>query len=382
MIENTIDKDSALFFELLQVACGNKDSLSMIPSPEQWESMQLMAKKHALNGIAFAGLDRLPREQWPDRYFRLRWGGKVQKLVDRNKELNRRCEEVAHRFNYDGFWCCILKGQGNLYNYPEWLNDKRTPGDIDVWVWPNSETTENDVDSKYRNHPIRKVVDFCQKRKKADKVGYIHLDFNVWKTVEIEVHFRPTFLCSPLRNRRLQKFCLAQQSCVMRGDTKFPVPTNEFNAVYQLLHIYKHLFEEGIGLRQLLDYYFVVANITEKCVRERVMAVLKSLAADEFTAAVMYVLGNVFGMKKDMMLCAPDTRRGEHLLKEILIAGNFGRYDERNGDLDNEGHAGRYWRKTKRAFSLVAYYPHEAIWQPYFMVYHMIWRALRLWRFE
>jgi len=213
-------------------------------------------------------------------------------------------------------------------------------------------------------------------------VGYIHLDFNVWKTVDIEVHIRPSFLCSPLHNHRLQKYCTSQQPTVAREDTKFPVPTAEFNAVYQLLHIYKHLFEEGIGLRQLVDYYFVITNLTDSSSRERVMKVLKSLAVDKFAGAVMYVLETVLNLKTDDMLCKPDKKRGEHLLNEIMLAGNFGKYDERNGDLATEGHAGRYWRKTKRAFRLMSLYPHESIWQPYFMVYHFLWRALKLWKFE
>jgi len=151
-----------LFFELLQVAVGNRERLSVVPDADEWEELRQMAKKQTLNGIAYAGMERLPQEQWPDRYFRLRWGGKVQKIIDRNKELNERCDEVAHRFRYDGFWCCILKGQGNLYYYPEWLKNKRTPGDIDVWV------TARPSISPYigglwlrRNGPIRKVVDFC-----------------------------------------------------------------------------------------------------------------------------------------------------------------------------------------------------------------------------
>ena len=36
------------------------------------------------------------------------------------------------------------------------------------------------------------------------------------------------------------------------------VPTTAFNTIYQLCHLYHHFFDEGIGMRQIIDYYFVV----------------------------------------------------------------------------------------------------------------------------
>ena len=38
------------------------------------------------------------------------------------------------------------------------------------------------------------------------------------------------------------------------------IPTVEFNIIFQLTHIYSHLMNEGIGLRQLLDYYYVLCD--------------------------------------------------------------------------------------------------------------------------
>ena len=38
------------------------------------------------------------------------------------------------------------------------------------------------------------------------------------------------------------------------------IPTVEFNIIFQLTHIYSHLMNEGIGLRQLVDYYYVLCD--------------------------------------------------------------------------------------------------------------------------
>ena len=48
---------------------------------------------------------------------------------------------------------------------------------------------------------------------------------------------------------------------VMLGEQgEIAIPTMEFNLIFQLTHIYAHLMNEGIGLRQLLDYYYVLCD--------------------------------------------------------------------------------------------------------------------------
>ena len=48
---------------------------------------------------------------------------------------------------------------------------------------------------------------------------------------------------------------------VMLGEQgEIAIPTVEFNLIFQLTHIFSHLMNEGIGLRQLVDYYFVICD--------------------------------------------------------------------------------------------------------------------------
>lgn len=70
-----------------------------------------------------------------------------------------------------------------------------------------------------------------------------------------------------IANKKLQRWFAKEQEAQfdnkisLSDGEDISVPTTEFNLVYQLLHIYRHLFGEGIGLRQLMDYYMVLRTV-------------------------------------------------------------------------------------------------------------------------
>ena len=48
-----------IFFELIQVAIGNRICLSHSPTAEEWKALYEIAKKQSLVGVCFAGVQRL-----------------------------------------------------------------------------------------------------------------------------------------------------------------------------------------------------------------------------------------------------------------------------------------------------------------------------------
>ena len=136
-----------LFFELLQVAIGNRQGLSRVPTPEEWEEIYEMSKKQSLAGIAFAGVERLPQEQMPPGKRIRQWAVKAEKIREHNVKVSEDCRVISRFFEENGFDCVILKGQGNFAYYPEWLQGLRSAGDIDVWCWPkgNANDTQSEI---------------------------------------------------------------------------------------------------------------------------------------------------------------------------------------------------------------------------------------------
>lgn len=210
------------------------------------------------------------------------------------------------------------------------------------------------------------------------KVVYHHADFPKIDDVEVEVHFTPSWMNCYFTNRKLQHYFHASKTELFQQNSNsskdIPVPTLAFNRVYILVHIYRHLFHEGIGLRQLMDYYFVLRQGFTKEECKETMHVLCSFKMKRFVGAVMWVLQEVFGMEDDYMLTKPNEREGRFLLNEVMQSGNFGQYDKSMVSKSKESDLSYGLRKIRRNFRFVWNYPTEVLWSPLFKIWHFFWR--------
>ena len=144
--------------------------------------------------------------------------------------------------------------------------------------------------------------------------------------------------------------------------------------IYQLAHLYHHFFDEGIGMRQIIDYYYVVNNDELLVIRDTLHRELKHLGLWKFAGAVMYVLHEVLGLSEERMIAPMDEKRGMLLLAEILNGGNFGRHFTKYGHFTQQGMAKKYFLKIWRNMHFVRYYPAEALSEPIFRTWHFFWR--------
>lgn len=161
-----------------------------------------------------------------------------------------------------------------------------------------------------------------------------------------------------------------------------------YNIIFQLVHIYRHLLDEGIGLRQLLDYYFLlrgtVQSLTDKQ-KKTIADKLSTFGLNRIAGAVMFVLRKVFLMEEEYMIVPINERYGRQLLGEIMIAGNFGHYDPRLKDIGQASHDTSYQirhaiRRFTRNTRFLMVYPSEVIFEPFARVFHFWWRKFELWK--
>ena len=416
-----------LFFELLQVAIGNRESLSVGISDADWHRLFEFCKKQALIGVGFTAVEKLHilGVQCPAN-LRMKWMALALQIEKRNALLNEQCKKLTEQYGHDGLATCILKGQGNCLNYPEELRMRRQCGDIDVWttlmnderlrindylhteyrerhgcpqadylreqqlfthcrykdefiklkqvpaigqqlkeknidpliaqmntdgcpqaddggeqqfteigqqlkeIGPQADggiaiavqTGKNEVEY-VEYHGRRAVIEYVKMQHRLagnnekPVIRYHHIEAPKMEGTEVEVHFRVGSVNSPLRNWRMQRWFDDRVDVCMKNKTQmgFAVPTASVNVVYQMCHLFSHYFDEGIGLRQLMDYYFALRmwhNDVMECKdlqsqgmwseglgtpvmsKEEVMAVIRSFGMGKFAGAVMYVLQEAF----------------------------------------------------------------------------------------
>ena len=327
-------------------------------SKDDWIALYKLAERHTVLGVCLAGLVDLDKHgQKPPQSLLLQWIGVAQQIEGRNKIVNQHCLALMDRLHRDGFRACILKGQGNARMYGQ-LNPQlalwRQPGDIDVWVEGGFERV------------VRYVQEICP----TDEVNEQHIHLHLFNETEVEAHFTPSRLANRILNRRLQQWFATEKDNQMNHLVEFydkvtTVPTDDFNMVFQMTHIYKHLFNEGIGMRQLMDYYVLldVANLTEfekKSVKQKVSL----FGMESFAGALMWIMGYVFHLPVEKMLWEQDEKRGRFLLSEVMQMGNFGHGDKRFRLKVEDSHLRRYLQTIKGKMRFVRYYPSEAFWLP------------------
>lgn len=355
-------KQQKFFFDFLRFCIGSESEKPDTLVDADWKEIYTIAQKQCLVGVLFDGIKKLPAEHiGMKKELLLQWMAESQMLEKANVRLNDAAIQVSEWFRKKGFRTCILKGQGNALMYPNPYS--RTPGDIDIWVEGGD----------------KRVISFVRSISPHEKACYHHIEFPSYKGVEVEVHYRPSFLLCSWHNRKLQKYydrVKEEQFShrVMLGEQgEVAIPAAEFNVIFQLTHIFTHLMNEGIGLRQLLDYYFVLSMLSVNY--EKLTSLqkdLKELGLWKFAGAIMYIMQVVFGMPASRLIVPPNEKYGKFVLNEVLEAGNFGRHDARNRF--GRSQLGHNLQRVYRDMRLVTYFPAEALSEPIFRVWHYFWR--------
>ena len=372
-----------LFFEVVRLALGTQDKLSRNPSKEEWGQIFLMCQQQAIAGVVLDGLERLLAEQRPPQLLLLLWIGDVQHIEVAYSLQCQRAKELRVIFQKIGSLSSVLKGIGFSQYYP--VPRHRQGGDIDLWV---------DGDRKA-------IMEWLRSQYEIAHVVWHHVDAKIFDDVETEIHFHPGWLYNPIYNKRLQRWFEERKGKQFEVNESlgFAYPTIEFNVVFALVHLYHHLIEEGVGIRHIVDcYYLLKANTNnhQELENERISSIsntialqrhtlkertphsqgenltngtnllkeIESLGLKKITSAVMWVLQEVCGMQRGNLLCEPNEKEGRFLLEDIMRGGNFGKYRSDS----------RKRNSTARMLALLPHYPSEVLWVVPWKCWHWLWR--------
>lgn len=412
----------SLFFELIRVAIGKQDCLSRTPSAKEWKHLFKIAERQRLLGICFYGVKKVALPKYdneaspqpspegkgeskisiPGDLYDY-WLGTAALIQQQNQKVNKQCVEVCNKLQEAGFKCSILKGQGiaQLYNEGRRTKDERQnesnflgmfrqSGDIDVWV----------------DGGMKKAMAWAKKEYGDVRFDYINAHLPMYKDTEVELHWRASMMTSLFKNKKLQQWLEEHKIELLKATVilpnrveNIPVPSLAFNSFYILLHCYNHMFSEGLGLRQVMDYYFVLQSRrptpTPSLNSEgNLETTLREFGMLKFAKAMMWVLQHVFEENnvdeerktknedtKDSwrerypwMIVEPDVKEGRFLLKELMLNGNFGHYDKRIKKISKNKKIQAVMSRTQHNLHVATHYPSEFFWPPIWLAYHFFWK--------
>lgn len=319
-----------------------------------WRGLYRFCQEQAIVGIVLAGIDRISKSQKvtipQDLLFE--WIGQANMIETQNKLVNQRVKDLSEYLNQQGQKCCILKGQGNARMYPN--PAMRIPGDIDIWI----------------NGTKKEVADFVHQRFPDMNVQYHHMNYPIFENVDVEVHYYPSFCYNKWHNYRLQQYFRESsdaQFCNVNSNG-YAVPTNAFNLVFQLSHMMRHFFTQGIGLRHAIDYYYLLRQEISDADKHEAVSVMKRCGMYKFFCAVLWIEKEILGLDKNTGIATANEKAGKLVLQEMLKGGNFGHQYEHNRNKEIIAFA----NQMKYNLQYIKEFPSEPLSRPFALAWDFI----------
>ena len=345
------------------LAYGLTDGTSIVPpnvGDISWADFYSFCVSQAIVGIGLQCVDKLKNQlgcnlNIPQNIL-FQWIGYSERIKTHNLLLNKRIKELTNILNAKGKRGCILKGQGNSLMYPEPL--LRLPGDIDVWIEGKK----------------KEIVEFVHKDYPHINVEYHHMQYPVFDDVEVEVHYYPSFCYNKWHNHRLQEFFCENSRAQFENVSEegFAVPTVTFNLVFQLSHMMRHFFTQGIGLRHAIDYYYLLQQAITDDELSDAIEVMKRSGMYKFYCAMMWIEQEIFGLSKDKYHVVPHKKAGMLILREMLKGGNFGRQYNRK----QRGTISSYVEQMSYSLRYLYEFPSEPISRPFALIWDYVRKHL------
>lgn len=229
-----------VFLEL--VSCGITDSqpreeyFSQLTADE-WESIYTLARRQTVCGICYKAFCRLPDRLLPPDGLLQRWVARVSAIESFNHAMGIAVTELVGLLRAEGLRPVVQKGLSvaRFYSSP----DLRECGDIDLWL---------------RKDEFRRAIDTVRivaSDLKSHPDGSISF---VFRGFIIELHRRLINISNPFTARKIEKYSISRCDRNVNFGSGIPSPTPLLELLLITVHIMRHVFGTGVGLRHVCDY--------------------------------------------------------------------------------------------------------------------------------
>jgi len=255
---NNLTKEQKTLLLFLHRSFGREALI--IPENIDWMTLDSITTSQGVISFAFDGASAMKVDLPPE--INDKWKIKTLRGVVKNERLLRAQDEIFGWFTQMAIPAVVLKGSSVSRYYPD--PNLRALGDIDILV---------------------QKTDLEKVRTLLEQNGYVlhesdhafHLGFSR-KGVYVEIHYAVTSFPDSAGGRVTEQYTSHFLDDICQGvveDHAFPVLNESNQALALLLHMIRHMFDEGIGLRQLSDWAMYVANADPACFENTTIPMLK-----------------------------------------------------------------------------------------------------------
>ena len=276
-----------------------------------WNHVFTFLREHAVIPFAWHAIRKTPAySRAVPAEIQARMRSIVLNGVFANECLMEAQDGIIRLFGENGIPCAVLKGSSVAANYPR--PELRALGDIDLLVRPDALDVARDL--------LIKEGYALEKREKAHD---FHISFRK-NNVLVELHFAVSHIPDAKRAECVDELMEDALDGVLWRPAEpyvFPTLSPAHQAVSLLLHMERHWVDEGIGLRQLMDWHTFVHSNDEKTWRE-IMAALERCRLSRLAAVFTAVCVSYLGLEK-CAWCPAEGLSGD-MMRDILESGHFG----------------------------------------------------------
>ena len=309
-------------FALLRLGLRNsepeRENLSdfIMMSASHWERMGELAQEQGVLGVMLDGVDRLETTGYGatrelSKELKLEWIGNVLNGYEaRNQHQLAVIDDLQKKWAEYGLRMMVMKGQAIGTYYPNPMH--RCPGDIDCYLFDGFAKG---------NEQAKKWAD------NVDEHWYKHSVIS-YKGETIEnhqyfVHTREGKSSKQLNAVLVEKLNVKSEKFNVIPGTEVLVPPVMFNALFLTYHALAHFLEEGLRLKQILDWAMFLEKEADNIDWEEYYSLCETYHFRRFANVMNDIVVNHLGVKINTKSVCYESRYTEKVLRSTLYDKDY-----------------------------------------------------------
>jgi len=337
------------FFDFIRFSIGSQKDVPQSAGGIDWGEFFEFCNRQSIQGIVFRGIEQA-NPSIP-QVILFNWIGSVEHIKALNRLTNKRTKQISQFWTRQGHRNCILKGQANALMYPH--PELRTPGDIDIWV--------EGADVEITRTVLKEVPNA--------HYSFHHVKMPVFDDVSVEVHYRPAYMSIWWKDKKLQELTISVADRQFEntkgvGDAEFKCLTDDFNALFLIIHMFGHCFSSHNNFKQLIDYYYLLKRGLSIEQKDWVKRQFEMLGVEKYAAGIMWIEQEILGLEKNYLIVEPNKNIGKLLLGYVV---NYGARPKRSK-------ISLLLHRITDNLPLVRYFPSTVMIGPIYLIWHQWWK--------